>query len=72
MTPQHCLAIQQLNKFCCKKRTLKTGVYPRDLEDFIPTGQIEINGVSVDESSLNYLLNQINSDAYQIQSIVVE
>tara|TARA_Y100000768_G_scaffold289466_1_gene223598 strand:- start:140 stop:1309 length:1170 start_codon:yes stop_codon:yes gene_type:complete len=43
-----------------------------DLEDFIPTGQIEINGVSVDESSLNYLLNQINSDAYQIQSIVVE
>ena len=43
-----------------------------DLEDFIPTGQIEINGVSVDESSLNFLLNQINSDAYQIQSIVVE
>ncbi len=43
-----------------------------DLEDFIPTGQIEINSVSVDESSLNYLLNQINSDAYQIQSIVVE
>ena len=43
-----------------------------DLEDFTPTGQIEINGVSVDESSLNYLLNQINSDAYQIQSIVVE
>ena len=43
-----------------------------DLEDFIPTGQIEINGVNVDESSLNYLLNQINSDAYQIQSIVVE
>ena len=43
-----------------------------DLEDFIPTDQIEINGVSVDESSLNYLLNQINSDAYQIQSVVVE
>ena len=43
-----------------------------DLQDFIPTGQIEINGVSVDESSLNYLLNQINSDTYQIQSIVVE
>ena len=36
-----------------------------DLENFIPTGQIEINGVSVDESSLNYLLNQINSNAYQ-------
>jgi len=43
-----------------------------DLEDFTPTGQIEINGVSVDEASLNYLLNQINSDAYQIQSIIVE
>ena len=25
-----------------------------DLQDYIPTGQIEINGVSVDESSLNY------------------
>lgn len=43
-----------------------------DLEGFIPNGQIEINGVNVDESSLNYLLNQINSNAYQIQSIVVE
>ena len=43
-----------------------------DLQDFIPTGQIEINGVNVDESSLNYLLNQINNDTYQIQSIVVE
>ena len=43
-----------------------------DLEDFIPTGQIEINGVNVDESTLNYLLNQINSDTYQIQSIVLE
>ena len=43
-----------------------------NLQDFIPTGQIEINGVNVDESSLNYLLNQITSDAYQIQSVVVE
>ena len=43
-----------------------------DLQDFIPTGQIEINGVNVDESSLNYLLNQITSDAYQIQSVIVE
>ena len=42
------------------------------LQDFIPTGQIEINGVSVDESSLNYLLNQITTDAYQIQSVIVE
>ena len=43
-----------------------------ELNGFISTGQIEINGVGVDESSLNYLLNQINSDTYQIQSIVVE
>ena len=43
-----------------------------ELQGFIPTGQIEINGVGADESSLNYLLNQINSDTYQIQSIVVE
>ena len=43
-----------------------------ELQGFIPTGQIEINGVGVDESSLNYLLNQINSETYQIQSIVVE
>ena len=43
-----------------------------DLQDFLPTGQIEINGVSVDESSLNYLLNQINSNTYQIQSILIE
>ncbi|MBA65217.1 MAG: hypothetical protein CMG55_05395 [Candidatus Marinimicrobia bacterium] len=43
-----------------------------ELQDFFPTGQIEINGVGVDESSLNYLFNQINSDTYQIQSIIVE
>ena len=43
-----------------------------ELQGFIPTGQIEINGVGVDESSLNYLLNQINSETYQIQSIMVE
>lgn len=43
-----------------------------DLHDFVPTGQIEINGVSVDESSLNYLLNQISNNDYQIQSVIVE
>ena len=43
-----------------------------ELQDFLPTGQIEINGVNVDESSLNYLLNQINSNTYQIQSILIE
>ena len=43
-----------------------------NLQDFIPTGQIEINGVIVDESSLNYLLNQISNNDYQIQSVTVE
>ena len=43
-----------------------------DLQDFMPTGQIEINGVGVDQSSLNYLLNQINSNTYEIQSVIVE
>jgi len=43
-----------------------------DLQGFIPTGQVEVNGVTVDESSVNYILNQINSDAYQIQTISVE
>ena len=43
-----------------------------DLQDFVPTGQIEINGVIVDESSLNYLLNQISNNDYQIQSVIVE
>ena len=35
-------------------------------------GLVEVNGVTVDESSLNYLLNQISSNAIQIQSISVE
>ena len=42
-----------------------------DLQDYIPTGQIEINEVSVDESSVNYLLNQITNNIYQIQSVFV-
>ena len=43
-----------------------------DFQGFIPTGQVEVNGVTVDESSVNYILNQISSDAYQIQTISVE
>jgi len=43
-----------------------------DLQGFNPTGQVEINGVTVDESSVNYILNQIGSNAYQIQSMSVE
>ena len=43
-----------------------------ELQGFNPTGQVEVNGVTVDESSLNYILNQISSNAIQIQSISVE
>ncbi len=43
-----------------------------DLEGFLPTGQFEVNGITVDGSSLNYLLNQISNNEYQIQSISIE
>jgi len=43
-----------------------------DLQGFIPTGQLEVNGVSVDESSINYLLSQIQSDALKIRSVTIE
>ena len=43
-----------------------------ELQGFNPTGQVEVNGVTVDESSLNYILNQISSNAIQIQSISIE
>ena len=43
-----------------------------DLEGYTPNGQIEINGVSVDQSVVNNLLQQIMSQNYQIQSISVE
>ena len=43
-----------------------------ELQGYNPTGQIEINGITVDEASVNYLLNQISSNNYQIQSIAVE
>jgi hypothetical protein len=43
-----------------------------DLQGFNPTGQVEVNGVTVDESSVNYILNQISSNAHQIQSMSVE
>ena len=43
-----------------------------ELQGYNPTGQIEINGITVDEASVNYLLNQILSNNYQIQSIAVE
>ena len=43
-----------------------------ELQGYNPTGQLEINGINVDESVVNYLLNQIMSNTYQIQSIAVE
>ena len=43
-----------------------------ELQGYNPTGQLEINGINVDESSINYLLNQIISNSYQVQSIAVE
>jgi hypothetical protein len=43
-----------------------------DLQGFFPTGQLEVNGVTVDESSINYLLGQIQSDALKIRSVTIE
>jgi hypothetical protein len=43
-----------------------------ELQGFVPTGQLEINGVNVDEAGVNYLLNQIISQNYVIQGITVE
>ena len=44
----------------------------RELEGFLPTGQIEIDGVTVSQSVVNSLLQQISNQQYQIQSIVIE
>ena len=44
----------------------------RELEGYLPSGQIEVNGVSVSPSVVNNLLQQINSQEYRIQSVVVE
>ena len=44
----------------------------RELEGYLPSGQIEINGVTVGPSVLNTLLLQINNQEYKIQSVVVE
>jgi len=43
-----------------------------ELQNYNSTGQLEINGINVDEASVNYLLNQIMSNTYQVQSIRVE
>ena len=41
-------------------------------EGYVPSGQIEINGVTVDQSVINNLLQQIMSQNYQINSVQVE
>ena len=44
----------------------------RELEGYLPSGQIEINGVTVGPSVVNTLLQQISNQEYEIQSVVVE
>ena len=43
-----------------------------ELSGYNPTGQVTVNDVSVDQSALNSLLNQIISNTYQIQSVRVD
>ena len=42
------------------------------LQGYNPTGQFEMNGITVDEASVGYILSQIESNTYQIQSVTVE
>ena len=44
----------------------------RELEGYLPSGQIEINGITVGPSVVNTLLQQISNQEYKIQSVVVE
>ena len=44
----------------------------RELEGYLPSGQIEINGVTVGPSVVNTLFQQISNQEYKIQSVVVE
>ena len=44
----------------------------KELEGFLPSGQIEINGVTVGPSVVNGLLQQLSNQEYQIQSVIVE
>ena len=44
----------------------------KSLEGYVPNGQIEVNGVTVDQSVINNLLQQIMSQNYQIKSVQVE
>jgi hypothetical protein len=42
------------------------------LDAYLPSGQLEINNIAVDASSLNYVLNQIMNNDFEIISIEVE
>ena len=44
----------------------------KSLEGYVPSGQIQVNGVNVDQSVINNLLQQIMSQNYQIKSVQVE
>ena len=46
--------------------------YGKSLEGYVPNGQIEVNGVTVDQSVINNLLQQIMGQNYQINSVQVE
>tara|TARA_Y100001970_G_scaffold46617_1_gene58843 strand:+ start:435 stop:1604 length:1170 start_codon:yes stop_codon:yes gene_type:complete len=43
-----------------------------ELQGFVPSGQLEINGVNVDESSVSYLLNQIMNQNVVIKNLAIE
>ncbi len=43
-----------------------------ELQGFVPNGQLEINDVNVDESSVSYLLNQIMNQDLVIKNLTVE
>lgn len=44
----------------------------RELEGFLPSGEIEINGVTVGPSVVNSIMQQIMNQDYQVQSVIVE
>ena len=43
-----------------------------ELQGYVPSGQFEVNGVTVDQSSVGYLLNQIINNDIILESINVE
>ena len=43
-----------------------------ELQGYVPSGQFEVNGLTVDQSSVGYLLNQIINNDIILESINVE